>query len=390
MKNCETVIFLSEVTDSMSIYLDHAATTPVCPQAAQAAYEAMTEGYGNPSSGYAIGQAAAAKVKEYRAVVADRLGCLPEELTFTSCGTEGDNWAIRGAVEYGKRTGKHIITTAIEHSAVLEPIRALAAQSYEVTYLKPDKSGHVSAEELARTLRPDTVLVSMMLVNNELGTLQPVAEAARAIQSARCPALLHCDAVQAFLKVPFTPKELGVDLLTISGHKIRAPKGIGAQYIRKGLDLKPLLLGGGQESGLRSGTEPTAQLAALAAACEAWDREAPARIAAVKAHALEVLSAVPGLEVVSPGDAPHICAISLPGYPSEMLVRDLSDRGIYVSSGSACHKGKPSHVFAALGLPKRTLMGVLRISFGPDSTRLDADALASALTEITQTRIAMR
>ena len=390
MKNCETVIFLSEVTDPMSIYLDHAATTPVCPQAAQAAYEAMTEGYGNPSSGYAIGQAAAAKVKEYRAVVADRLGCLPEELTFTSCGTEGDNWAIRGAVEYGKRAGKHIITTAIEHSAVLEPIRALATQGYEVTYLKPDKSGHVSAEELARALRPDTVLVSMMLVNNELGTLQPVAEAARAIQAARCPALLHCDAVQAFLKVPFTPKELGVDLLTISGHKIRAPKGIGAQYIRKGLDLKPLLLGGGQESGLRSGTEPTAQLAALAAACEAWDREAPARIAAVKAYALEVLSAVPGLEVVSPGDAPHICAISLPGYPSEMLVRDLSDRGIYVSSGSACHKGKPSHVFAALGLPKRTLMGVLRISFGPDSTRLDADALASALTEITQTRIAMR
>ena len=390
MKNCETVIFLSEVTDSMSIYLDHAATTPVCPQAAQAAYEAMTEGYGNPSSGYAIGQAAAAKVKEYRAVVADRLGCLPEELTFTSCGTEGDNWAIRGAVEYGKRTGKHIITTAIEHSAVLEPIRALAAQGYEVTYLKPDKSGHVSAEELAHALRPDTVLVSMMLVNNELGTLQPVAEAARAIQAARCPALLHCDAVQAFLKVPFTPKELGVDLLTISGHKIRAPKGIGAQYIRKGLDLKPLLLGGGQESGLRSGTEPTAQLAALAAACEAWDREAPARIAAVKAYALEVFSAVPGLEVVSPGDAPHICAISLPGYPSEMLVRDLSDRGIYVASGSACHKGKPSHVFAALGLPKRTLMGVLRISFGPDSTRSEADALASALTEITQTRIAMR
>ena len=374
----------------MSIYLDNAATTPVCPQAAKAAYEAMTEGYGNPSSGYAIGQAAAAKVKEYRTVVAGRLGCLPEELIFTSCGTEGDNWAIRAAVEHGKRSGKHIITTAIEHSAVLEPIRALAAQGYEVTYLKPDKSGHVSIDDLKAALRPDTVLVSMMLVNNELGTLLPVAESAQAIKAAHCPALLHCDAVQAFLKVPFTPKELGVDLLTISGHKIRAPKGIGAQYIRKGLDLKPLLLGGGQENGLRSGTEPTAQLAALAAACEAWDTSAPARIAAVKAHALEVLSSVPGLEVVSPGDAPHICAISLPGYPSEMLVRDLSDRGIYVSSGSACHKGKPSHVFAALGLPKRTLMGVLRISFSPDSTCEEAGALAGALTEITQTRIAMR
>ena len=374
----------------MPIYLDNAATTPVCPEAARAAYEAMTEGYGNPSSGYAMGQAAAARVKEYRAVVAGRLGCLPEELVFTSCGTEGDNWAIRAAVEHGKRTGRHIVTTAIEHSAVLEPIRTLAAQGYEVTYLKPDRSGHVSVEDLKAALRPDTVLVSMMLVNNELGTLQPVAEAARAIQAAGCPALLHCDAVQAFLKVPFTPKELGVDLLTISGHKIRAPKGIGAQYIRRGLNIKPLLLGGGQESGLRSGTEPTAQLAALAAACAAWDPDASPRMAAVKAHALEVLSSVPGLEVVSPGDAPHICAISLPGYPSEMLVRDLSDRGICVSSGSACHKGKPSHVFAALGLPKRTLMGVLRISFSPDSTPEEADALAAALTEITKTRIAMR
>ena len=374
----------------MSIYLDNAATTRVCPQAARAAYEAMTEGYGNPSSGYAMGQAAAARVKEYRAVVAGRLGCLPEELVFTSCGTEGDNWAIRAAVEHGKRTGRHIVTTAIEHSAVLEPIRTLAAQGYEVTYLKPDRSGHVSVEDLKAALRPDTVLVSMMLVNNELGTLQPVAEAARAIQAAGCPALLHCDAVQAFLKVPFTPKELGVDLLTISGHKIRAPKGIGAQYIRRGLNIKPLLLGGGQESGLRSGTEPTAQLAALATACAAWDPDASPRMAAVKAHALEVLSSVPGLEVVSPGDAPHICAISLPGYPSEMLVRDLSDRGICVSSGSACHKGKPSHVFAALGLPKRTLMGVLRISFSPDSTPEEADALAAALTEITKTRIAMR
>ena len=230
----------------------------------------------------------------------------------------------------------------------------------------------------------------MSIYLDNAATTPVCPQAARAIRDARCPALLHCDGVQAFLKVPFTPKELGVDLLTISGHKIRAPKGIGAQYVRRGLDVKPLLLGGGQEGGLRAGTEPTAQLAALAAACQAWDDGAAARTAAVKAHALEVLSAVPGLELISPGDAPHICAVSLPGYPSEMLVRDLSDRGICVSSGSACHKGRPSHVFAALGLPKRTLMGVLRISFSPDSVNGDADALAAALTEITQTRIAMR
>ena len=374
----------------MPIYLDNAATTQVCVQAAQAAYEAMTEGFGNPSSGYALGQQAAALVKERRETVARCLGCLPEELFFLSCGTEGDNWSIRATVEYGKRKGKHLITTAIEHSAVLEPMRDLERQGYEVTYLKPDKTGHISMDDLTAALRPDTILVSMMLVNNEVGTILPVAEAARAIKASGAPALLHCDAVQGFLKVPFTPKELGVDLLTISGHKIHAPKGIGAQYIRKGLNVKPLLLGGGQESGLRSGTEPTAQIAALAAACEAWKPEYREQIRTLKDYALDKLKEVPGLEVVSPGDAPHVCAISLPGYPSEMLVRDLSDMGICVSSGSACHKGKPSHVFAALGLPKRTLMGVLRVSFSAENTREDVDTLAQGLISITKNRIAMR
>lgn len=374
----------------MPAYLDNAATTRVCPEAARAALEVMTEGFGNPSSGHAAGRAAAARLAEDRAVVAQRLGCAAEELYFTSCGTEGDNWSIRAAMEFNKRRGRHIVVSAIEHSAVLEPVRALAAQGCEVTYLKPDKSGRIRCEDLQAALRPDTALVSLMLVNNELGTLQPVRQAAEAIRRSGCPALLHTDAVQAFLKVPFTPAELGADLLTVSGHKIRAPKGIGVQYVRRGLVPSPLLLGGGQEQGRRPGTEPTAQIAALAAACRAWDDSFPAHLSALKQYALETLAAVPDLEVVSAGDAPHICAVSLPGYPSEMLVRDLSDQGVSVSSGSACHKGKPSHVFAALGLPKRTLMGVLRISFSPENTRADVDALRDGLIQITKTRIAMR
>ena len=374
----------------MPAYLDNAATTRVCPEAARAALEVMTEGFGNPSSGHAAGRAAAARLAEDRAVVAQRLGCAAEELYFTSCGTEGDNWSIHAAMEFNKRRGRHIVVSAIEHSAVLEPVRALAAQGCEVTYLKPDKSGRIRCEDLQAALRPDTALVSLMLVNNELGTLQPVRQAAEAIRRSGCPALLHTDAVQAFLKVPFTPAELGADLLTVSGHKIRAPKGIGVQYVRRGLEPSPLLLGGGQEQGRRPGTEPTAQIAALAAACRAWDDSFPAHLSALKQYALETLAAVPGLEVVSAGDAPHICAVSLPGYLSEMLVRDLSDQGVSVSSGSACHKGKPSHVFAALGLPKRTLMGVLRISFSPENTRADVDALRDGLIQITKTRIAMR
>ena len=375
----------------MFIYLDNAATTRVCPEAAQAALEVMREGFGNPSSRYALGSAAAERLERDRAVVAAALGCLSEEVVFTSCGTEGDNWAIRAAVEHGRRKGKHIVTTAIEHAAVLEPIRALEREGYEVTWLRPDREGRISPQAVEAALRPDTVLVSMMLVNNELGTLLPVAEAAQSIRDAGSPALLHCDAVQAFLKVPFTPAELGVDLLTLSGHKIRAPKGVGALYIRKGLKLKPLLLGGGQERGLRPGTEPTAQIAALAAACAAWlpHREAyAAHMRAVKDRFLALAEErLPGAVVLSRGDAPHICALSLPGYPSEMLVRELGDRGICVSSGSACHRGKPSHVFAATGRPKRELMGALRVSFSPDSTAEEAEALVSALEEIRRARI---
>lgn len=364
-------------------YLDNAATTPVRAEAAQAAVKAMTEEWGNPSARHALGSRAAEQVKQWRGEVAAGLGCLPEEVVFTSCGTESDNWAIRAAAELGKRKGKHIITTAIEHAAVLEPCRALEREGYEVTYLQPDRSGNITAQQVKDALRPDTILVSMMLVNNELGTVLPVAETARAIRAARCPALLHCDAVQGFLKVPFTPEGLGVDTLAVSGHKVHAPKGIGALYIRRGLRLPPLIRGGGQEEGLRSGTEPTAQTAAFAAAVEAGraslERDL-AHMRELKDYAARTLrEQVPGLELIGAGTAPHILPVTLPGYKSEVVLRFLSDRGIYVSSGSACHKGKPSHVYAALKLPKKEQDGALRLSFSYDTTREDIDALVEGL-----------
>ncbi len=364
-------------------YLDNAATTPVREDAAKAAFEAMINGWGNPSARYALGAEMTAKVKGWRQDVAKALGCGEDELIFTSCGTESDNWAIRAAVEINRRKGKHIITTAIEHSAVIEPCKALEKQGYEVTYLQPDRQGNITVEQVAEALREDTVLVSMMLVNNETGTILPVAEVGKLLKRKKSAALLHCDAVQGFLKAEFTPAKLGVDFMAISAHKVHAPKGIGAMYVRKGVKLPPMILGGGQESGLRSGTEATAQMAAFAVAAregKAHLKEHLEHMAQINSYArAELTEKVPGLELLTEGGAPHILPVSLVGYKSEVVVRFLSDRGVYISSGSACHKGKPSHVYAALKLPKPVQDGVLRISFSYDTTREDVDALVTAL-----------
>lgn len=365
----------------MTHYLDYAATAPVLPQAAQAVGEAMERFY-NPSSQYAPALEAGRALEDHRRTLAAALGCQPEEVFFTSGGTEGDNWALRWAAQ---RKKGHIITTAVEHPAVLEGVKDLAQQGFEVTYLPVDSAGRVSVEDFKAALREDTVLCCVMLVNNELGSIQPVAECCAAAKAYNRDIFFHTDAVQGFLKLPFSARDLGVDSLAVSGHKVGAPKGIGAFYLKRHSRLKPMLLGGGQERGMRSGTESTPLIAGLAAAVGVGleRREAEwERLTALNRYARERLTAnIPELKVISGAGCPHVLAVTLPGYKSEVMVRFLGDRGVYLSSGSACHKGKLSHVYAALGLPKPWLIGALRVSFGAGSEEADVDALVQGLLE---------
>ena len=375
------------------IYLDNAATTPVPKAVADAVYDVLLHHCGNPSSQYPAGQEMKKAVEGWRAVIAGALHCPPEHLHFTSCGTESDNWAIQAAVWQGRHTGRHIITTAVEHSAILEPCKLLAQQGYDVTYLKPGRDGNITVEQVANALREDTVLVSMMLVNNETGCVFPVAETARLLREKKSPALLHCDAVQGFLKVPCDPAAWGVDMMSLSGHKLGAPKGIGGLYIGPRLrEPRPLLPGGGQERGLRSGTEATAQIAgftkAVALRLEDYDAKL-AHMTALRDYCREKLLAMGGVVPVGAGTAPHILSVSLVGYPSANIVTELGAEGICISAGSACHQGKASHVVSALGLDKKTAAGVIRISFSPDNTTGDVDALCDALRRHRDNRFPM-
>lgn len=378
---------------SHMIYLDHAATTPVPREVADAMYEVLTGQFGNPSSQYQLGLDMKKQVEGWRKTVANALGCEAKQLFFTSCGTEGDNWAITAGCWQNRRLGKHIVTTAVEHNAVLESCKWMEKQGYEVTYIAPDGNGDITARQVLDAVRPDTGLVSVMLVNNELGNIYPIADITRGLAAKNPKTLLHTDAVQGFLKVPFTARALGADFITISAHKIGGPKGAGALYIGPRVrNPRPLLAGGGQEGGIRSGTEATAQLAGMARAVELrMDGLADklAHMAAVKAYAVEKLSAIPDLKLIGDGTAPHILSVSLEGWPSQNIVNDLSAQGICISAGSACHQGRPSHVVAALKLPKRQAGGVIRLSFGPETTETDIDACADALRRHHDSRMPM-
>ncbi len=363
-------------------YLDNSATTQVLPAVAQKAVELMVKEFGNPSSLHTRGFQARKLLEEARAQVAGALGAQPEEITFTSGGTESNNLVLFGAAQARRRLGNKIVTTAAEHDSVLNPCRALEQQGFQVVYLKPDSTGRLSEEALAQAIDEKTILVSVMLVNNETGAVFPVEAAGKAIRRKKAPALLHTDAVQGFGKLPFTVKRLGVDLLTLSGHKIHAPKGIGALYVKKGVRVLPRTLGGGQERGLRSGTESVPLICALGEAVKQLPpaRETLERVGELNSLLRQHLAQLPQVTIHSPEEGlPYVLNFSAGRVRGETMLHFLAERGVYVSSGSACGRAKPSHVLEAMGLPKEQVESALRVSFSRFSTREDVEALAEGL-----------
>ena len=365
------------------IYLDNSATTRPCPEAVEAVARTLTEQWANPSALYNFGIETARALRLWHGQVAAALGAEPDRVFFTSGGTEADNWAVFGtAKKLGKR-GKHIVSTAVEHHAMLNSLKELEARGFEVTYLKPDAMGRISEEDLKAALRPDTVLVSVMMVNNETGAVMPIARMARLVHRLCPDAVFHTDAVQGFLKVPFQAKTLGADLISVSSHKIHGPKGAGALYISPRLrSFPPLLLGGGQEGGYRSGTEATPAISGFAAAAAvgaASFRADTAREKALLDGFLARAAALPGLTVNGAHDAPHILSLSVPGVPTQNTINLLQDAGICVSAGSACAKGHRSHVLSAMGVAPEVIDGAFRISLSRETTARELDTLLEVL-----------
>ena len=370
-----------------SVYLDNSATTKPCETSVRYINDALCKFWGNPSSLHLMGVEAEELLTKTRQTVASLLHSRPDEIFFTGSGTEANNTAILGAAHRGIKRGKRIVTTEIEHSSVLEAIKKLENEGFEVIRLKPEKNGRISEEEINKAVTSDTILVSIMLVNNETGAIQPVKAAADAIKSANAPALLHCDAVQAFGKMAINPQKLRIDLLTASAHKIHGPKGVGFIYIKKGLHINPLIVGGGQEAGMRSGTESVPLVYGLCGALE----ELPSAEKQLKLqkelwdYAYEAFNATGFIIINSSNDVlPYIINISVPGYRSETLLHFLEAEGIYVSSGSACSKGAGSYVLTAAGLDRKIVDSALRISFSRYTEKGDIDKLCNALSKAVQ------
>jgi cysteine desulfurase len=367
------------------VYLDNSATTKPCEKAIEYMNNCLKYSWGNPSSLHTIGVEAESVLNSARNTVSEFLKAAPEEIIFAGSGTEANNTAIMSAA--AKTWGNRVITTEIEHPSVLKTVKRLEERGFEVIRLKVDKNGIISLDELKSALNDKTVLVSIMLVNNEIGSIQPVGEAVKLAKALSPRCLFHTDAVQAFGKLPLNVKTLGVDLLTASAHKIHAPKGFGFLYRSKKATIPPLITGGGQENGLRSGTEAVHLAAALQGAILDLPELSTElqKITTLRDYAAKLFSQSDFARVISPENAlPYIINITVPGYRSETMLHFLEGKNIFVSSGSACAKGETSHVLAALGLSKREADSALRISFSRYNTMEDIDALFAALSEATK------
>ncbi len=356
------------------IYFDNAATTQVKDSAIEAAVSLMKDGFGNPSSLHALGIEAEKNIKVAREIIAEKISADKSEIVFTSGGTESNNTAIFGVAEWRGKRGKHIITSEVEHACVLESMKKLAEQGFEITYLKHNE---LTPDGVLAALREDTILVSIMTVNNEIGAVYPIADIARAVKRVNKDVIVHTDAVQGFLKVPINLRKSEIDLLTISGHKVHAPKGIGALYIRKGVRIKARNIGGGQERGMRSGTENVPGIAAFGAAV----RDAKP-FGDTICYLKDKLKACDKVKILFEPQAPHILSIAALNFPSEVAMRKLEEREIYVSSGSACSKGKRSHVLESLGVDSKLIDSAIRISINENTTNTDVDEFVRAVNDL--------
>lgn len=369
----------------MEIYLDNSATTKVCREAADAMMKMLTENYGNPSSLHSKGVEASKALENARQNLADTLSCSKDEIFFTTSGTTANNTAIFGAVNANRRKGNRIITTSLEHPSVNECMKRLEEQGFEVIRLRPDMHGAFSPMELMNAINNKTILVSIMAVNNEIGTINPINQIKTALKRASSDALIHVDAVQAFGKIPLNPSKTGIDLLTVSSHKIHGPKGAGALYIRKGVKIHPHVLGGGQEKGIFSGTEAIPAIVGFGAAVKSLPNitQELADIKSVRDHFVREVTKIGGVHINSPENAlPYIINLSVLGVPSQTIVNSLSEQGIYVSAGSACKKGHRSEVLTAIGLDGKRIDSAIRISLSRYTTKHDMDEVVKALDKI--------
>lgn len=364
-------------------YLDNSATTRVSKTAADKAYEIMTEIYGNPSSLHLMGMNAEKELELARKRVSAALGATSEELFFTSGGTEANNTALFGAAYAKRRSGKRIVISSVEHSSVLEAAARLEQEGFEVVRIAPQIDGRVFAEDVAEAVNDDTILVSVMLVNNETGAVMPVKDIFEAARDKNDKIICHTDAVQAFGKLDFSPKKLGADLLSVSAHKVHAPKGCGALYIKRRVRIIPRQFGGEQEKKIRPGTEALPLIAAFGAACEEFDVEGNGeRVAELNGYARQRLLEIGEVVINSPENAlPYVLNISAGRVRSETMLHFLEEREVFVSSGSACAKGKPSHVLGAMGIDRDRADSALRISFSKLNTKADVDALCEGIAE---------